>query len=174
MQTSAAQLLASAVREDERIAFLGDSITQAGAKPNGYVDRIRAVLARERPGVGVIPAGISGHKVPNLLARFRRDVVEKNGMIFVWHHVEGKPPEWEVETIPEIGHADWTEPRLVMLGVGDWDNTEVVSGVEPGETLVIVGAAQLQARQQEFLDRMRGRNSGSPFGGGGPGGRGRR
>lgn len=62
------------------------------------------------------------------------------------------------------------EPRLVQLGLGDWDQTQVVTGVEPGETLVVVGAAQLQAQQQEWLDRMRGRAGGNPFGGGGPGG----
>jgi phenylpropionate dioxygenase-like ring-hydroxylating dioxygenase large terminal subunit len=45
------------------------------------------------------------------------DVVEKNGMIFVWHHAEGKPPEWDFPTLPEIGHPDWTEPRHVMLDV---------------------------------------------------------
>jgi HlyD family secretion protein len=74
-----------------------------------------------------------------------------------------------------MGADSVPEPRLVQLGLGDWDNTRVVSGVEPGETLVIVGAAQLQAQQQEFLDRMRGRMGGSPFGGGAPGrgGRGR-
>lgn len=64
------------------------------------------------------------------------------------------------------------EPRLVQIGLGDWDNTQVVSGLDEGETLVIVGAAQLQAQQQEFLNRMRSRGGGSPFGGGG--GRGRR
>jgi hypothetical protein len=63
-------------------------------------------------------------------------------------------------------------PRLIQIGIGDWDNTQVVSGLEAGETLVIVGAAQLQAQQQEFLDRMRSRTGGSPFGGaGGPRGR---
>jgi len=65
-------------------------------------------------------------------------------------------------------------PRLVQIGLGDWDNTQIVSGLEEGETLVIVGAAQLQAQQQAFLEQMRSRmGGGSPFGGGG-GGRGRR
>ena len=56
---------------------------------------------------------------------------------------------------------------MVQIGIGDWDNTQVLSGLEEGETLVIVGAAQLQAQQQEFLNRMRSRMGGSPFGGGG-------
>ncbi len=70
--------------------------------------------------------------------------------------------------------ADGTpEPRLVQMGLGDWDNTEIVSGVEEGDELIIVTAAQLQAQQEAFLEQMRGRMGGSnPFGGnvGMPGG----
>ncbi len=43
------------------------------------------------------------------------DVRERNGMVFVWFHAEGKPPEWDFPVLPEIGHADWAEPRLVDL-----------------------------------------------------------
>lgn len=59
------------------------------------------------------------------------------------------------------------ELRMVQIGLNDWDNTQVVSGLEEGETLAVVGAAQLQARQQEFLNNIRSRTGGSPFGGGG-------
>ncbi len=76
-----------------------------------------------------------------------------------------------------LGADSVPEPRLVRIGLGDWDNTQVVSGLEAGETLVVVGAAQLQAQQDAFLERMRSRMGGSsPFGGGGGprgGGRGR-
>ncbi|MEZ4417502.1 MAG: efflux RND transporter periplasmic adaptor subunit [Gemmatimonadota bacterium] len=65
------------------------------------------------------------------------------------------------------------EPRMVTLGLSDWDQTEVISGVEEGERVALIGAAQLQAQQQEFLNRIRERNTG-PFGGGGPPGGGRR
>ena len=54
------------------------------------------------------------------------------------------------------------EPRMVRVGLNDWDNTQVVSGLEEGEQLAIIGAAQLQARQQEFLNRIRSRRGG-PF-----------
>ena len=69
---------------------------------------------------------------------------------------------------------DTIEPRLVQMGIGDWDNTEIVSGVEEGDVLVIVGPAQLQAQQEAFLEQMRGRMGGAnPFGGSVPGGGGR-
>ena len=60
------------------------------------------------------------------------------------------------------------EPRAVMIGLNDWDFTEVVSGLEEGELIAIVGAAQLRASQDEFLNRIR--SNSNPFGGGGPGG----
>ena len=58
------------------------------------------------------------------------------------------------------------EPRLVQIGLNDWDHTQVVTGVQEGDVLVVVGAAQLMAQQQEFLDRMRSRMGGNPFSGG--------
>lgn len=61
------------------------------------------------------------------------------------------------------------EPRMVQIGLNDWDNTEVVSGLEGEEELAVIGAAQLQAQQAEFLERIRSRGGGSPFGGGGMG-----
>jgi len=62
------------------------------------------------------------------------------------------------------------EPRRAVLGLNDWDNTEVISGVEPGEEVVLISVARLQQQQQDMLNRMRERTSG-PFSGGAPGGR---
>ena len=63
------------------------------------------------------------------------------------------------------------EPRPVRLGLGDWDQTAVLSGLQENDQVAIIGAAQLQAQQAEFLARMRERGGGNPFGGGGPRGR---
>jgi HlyD family secretion protein len=62
--------------------------------------------------------------------------------------------------------ATGVEPRSVLLGVNDWDYTEVIRGVEPGERVMLISVARLQQQQQEMLDRMRQRNSG-PFPGAG-------
>ena len=67
-----------------------------------------------------------------------------------------------VFTMSETGEL---QPKSVMLGLSDWDQTEVISGLEGGEIVAIIGAAQLQAQQQEFINRIRSRSS--PFGGGG-------
>jgi hypothetical protein len=69
-------------------------------------------------------------------------------------------------------------PRAVRIGLSDWMNTQVVSGLEEGEQVVLVGAAQLQAQQQ--AQSGRGGPNMNPFGGptvlqgGGGGGRGGR
>ena len=95
---AAARLMALSLDPKERVAFLGDSITQAGNGPGGYVDRLRQVMAREQPSAEVIPAGISGHKVPDLLAREERDVRAQGATIVftyigindVWHSQSGR------------------------------------------------------------------------------------
>jgi phenylpropionate dioxygenase-like ring-hydroxylating dioxygenase large terminal subunit len=33
---------------------------------------------------------------------------EVNGLILLWNHVEGAPPQWDIEAIEEYGHAEWT------------------------------------------------------------------
>lgn len=52
----------------QKIVFLGDSITAAGARENGYITLFTAELNKVRPdsGIEVIGAGIGGHRVPDL------------------------------------------------------------------------------------------------------------
>jgi phenylpropionate dioxygenase-like ring-hydroxylating dioxygenase large terminal subunit len=45
------------------------------------------------------------------------DVLERNHMVFVWHHAEGKSPEWDVPVLPELEDPDWCEPRFFDLEV---------------------------------------------------------
>jgi HlyD family secretion protein len=56
------------------------------------------------------------------------------------------------------------EMRPVLMGVNDWDNTEILAGLEEGEQVALIGAAQLMAEQQEFMNRIRSR-AGGMFGG---------
>jgi nitrite reductase/ring-hydroxylating ferredoxin subunit len=34
-------------------------------------------------------------------------VRERNGLVLVWHHAEGKDPDWEIPELPEIGSDEW-------------------------------------------------------------------
>jgi HlyD family secretion protein len=67
-----------------------------------------------------------------------------------------------------VRNAATVEPRTVVLGLNDWDNTEVIRGVQSGEEIVLISVARLQQQQQDMLNRMRERNSG-PFPGAGGG-----
>ncbi|MFP6669451.1 MAG: Dabb family protein [Pirellulales bacterium] len=88
------------LKPGDRIVFLGDSITQAGARPGGYVSLVREKIAAayEDLGIKVIGAGISGHKVPDLQKRLDRDVISQKptivviyiGINDVWHSTRNR------------------------------------------------------------------------------------
>jgi HlyD family secretion protein len=71
-----------------------------------------------------------------------------------------------------VKSGDTFEPRVVTLGLGNFDVTEVVSGLKDGEQVALVSAAVLQQSRTEFQDRLRSRSSlpGMGGGGGAPGG----
>jgi HlyD family secretion protein len=63
--------------------------------------------------------------------------------------------------------ADSTlEVRAVLMGVNDWDNTEILAGLEEGEFVALIGVAQLMAEQDNRRNRMMGRGMGIPGMGG--------
>ncbi|MDQ8164816.1 MAG: efflux RND transporter periplasmic adaptor subunit [Gemmatimonadota bacterium] len=63
------------------------------------------------------------------------------------------------------------EPRVLRLGIANYDFTEVQSGLEEGEKVALMSAAILQLRRQEQMDRTKA--MASPLGGaGGMGGMG--
>jgi HlyD family secretion protein len=66
---------------------------------------------------------------------------------------------------------------MVMLGSGNFDYTEVVSGVQEGDQVALLASLSLQAQRQQQNDRFRqgmggvpGMNQGGNPGGGRPGG----
>ena len=85
------------VKDGEKIAFMGDSITAAGAKPKGYVSLTIKGLEANGVKATAIPAGISGHKSNQMLARLEKDVLSKKpdwmtlscGVNDVWHGAKG-------------------------------------------------------------------------------------
>jgi HlyD family secretion protein len=52
------------------------------------------------------------------------------------------------------------EPRAVVLGLNDWDRSEVLSGLEAGEGVILISVARLRQQQEELLARIRDRSSG--------------
>ena len=89
-----------AVKNGEKIAFLGDSITAGGwGNPAGYVRLVIAGLEANGIKVEPVPAGIGGHKSDQMLARLDKDVLSKKpqwmtlscGVNDVWHGPRGVP-----------------------------------------------------------------------------------
>ena len=97
-----------------RIVCMGDSITAAGDPGHGYVSVLRKTLRALYPDQNfeVINVGIGGQKAPDMLARWDRDVIQKNpdlvtlsvGINDVWHgfydnHPKGDGPRGiDIET----------------------------------------------------------------------------
>jgi lysophospholipase L1-like esterase len=85
------------VKDGQKIAFMGDSITAAGAKPKGYVSLTIKGLEAVGVKATAIPAGISGHKSNQMLARLEKDALSKKpdwmtlscGVNDVWHGAKG-------------------------------------------------------------------------------------
>ena len=46
-------------------------------------------------------------------------------------------------------------PRLVRVGISDFDYTEIVSGVQQGELVALLGPAVLQAQREQLQSRVR-------------------
>jgi lysophospholipase L1-like esterase len=92
-----------ALKKGDRIVFLGDSITQAGAGPNGYITLVRKALNAKHKDLSltVIGAGISGNKVPDLQRRLKRDVLDKKPTIVVIYI--GINDVWHGERDPKKG-----------------------------------------------------------------------
>jgi lysophospholipase L1-like esterase len=80
-------LLASFKPKTQKVIFFGDSITFMGAKPGGYIVRMKDALDKKNLGsdYNLIGAGIGGNKVYDLYLRMDDDVLEQNpDIVFIW------------------------------------------------------------------------------------------
>ncbi len=81
------------VKAGEKIAFLGDSITAAGNRKDGYVTLVMSALNEEGLKLTHVPAGKAGHRSNDMLSRLDKDVISKKphwmvlscGVNDVWH-----------------------------------------------------------------------------------------
>lgn len=76
-------LLAMTLAKPTRVVFFGDSITQAGVNPGGYIDRLKKMLPAEQ--FELMGAGIGGNKIYDLFLRMDDDVLAKQpDVVIVW------------------------------------------------------------------------------------------
>lgn len=81
--------------QKRKVVFFGDSITEAGVKPGGYIVKVGELAARDKKAdqFEFIGSGIGGNKIYDLYLRHEDDVLSKNpdiviiyvGVNDVWH-----------------------------------------------------------------------------------------
>ena len=88
-------MVAFTQQKKTKVIFFGDSITQAGVQPTGYITKVGELCRAENKGdqYEFIGAGIGGNKVYDLYLRMDDDVLSKSpdvvviyvGVNDVWH-----------------------------------------------------------------------------------------
>lgn len=81
----------------KKVVFFGDSLTEQGAKPGGFIRRIDSMAKAENrlADFDFLGAGVSGNKIYDLYLRMEEDVLSKNpdivvifiGINDIWHKV---------------------------------------------------------------------------------------
>ena len=66
---------------EQSVLFFGDSITEYGARPGGFIDRLKKMS--EGTQLRIAASGIGGQRVADLAARVDRDVLPKKANIVV-------------------------------------------------------------------------------------------
>src|SRR4030095_1509099 len=70
--------------KNKKIIFFGDSITQMGVNPGGYISDMREILTAEGvDNYDLVGAGIGGNKVYDLYLRMPEDVIAQSPDIVV-------------------------------------------------------------------------------------------
>jgi lysophospholipase L1-like esterase len=87
--------LSAFTMQKKKVIFFGDSITQAGVAPNGYITLLQQMLVKNGrdKAFDLVGAGIGGNKVYDLYLRLEEDVLSKKpdlvfiyvGINDVWH-----------------------------------------------------------------------------------------
>ena len=113
------------VKSGEKIAFLGDSITQFGDYATGYINLVMSGL--EIGGVTgcvKVAAGVSGNKSPQMLARLQKDVLSKKpdwmtfscGVNDVWHGARGVAlPDYEKNVKAIFDACDAAKVKVIVM-----------------------------------------------------------
>jgi lysophospholipase L1-like esterase len=148
-----------AVKSGDKIAFLGDSITAGGwGNPAGYVKLVIAGLEANGIKAEPIPAGISGHKSDQMLARLDKDVLSKKpqwmtlscGVNDVWHGPRGVPLD---DAMAKSGTYD---DRVASRGTYQKNITAIIdqataAGVKPVMLTATVIQENLASKENGLL-----------------------
>lgn len=128
------------VKEDDRLVFFGDSITELATEPGGFITLIGDSFMHRYPSMQLIGAGVSANKVTDLQQRVDQDVLARRptivlvyiGINDVWHAIlpglSGTPKEKYASGLRDlIGRIRNTGARVILCTpsvIGEkWDGT---------------------------------------------------
>ncbi|MBR2426176.1 MAG: hypothetical protein IKB16_05475 [Lentisphaeria bacterium] len=112
------------IKNGDKVAFLGDSITNFGNRPDGYVRLVMDGLKRCGVNATAIPAGISGNKSNDMLKRVDAHVIRKGATVMllscgvndVGHGTRGvKLPDYKKNITAILDKAQAAGIRVVIL-----------------------------------------------------------
>lgn len=126
------------------------------AVPNGAV-----VSVREAPAAGSV-LGLDEQKVRDQLAALRKEREGREGR----EGQEGREEGGEARPgVVFVKTPSGPAAQVVMLGLADWDHTEVVRGLDAGSEVYLISVVRLQQQQQQQAQRMRERSGAGMLGG---------
>ena len=103
-----------------------------------------------------------------MVAAFRESADQPNRDPF---DLQGRREDAVVFVYDELGQIT---TKSIVVGVRDWENTEVIEGLEAGDQVVMLPSTSLLRSQDRIRSWAQGRSGIPGFGGGSPmGGRGR-
>ena len=167
------------VKSGEKVAFLGDSITQYGNGPCGYVNLVMKGLETVGVKADKIPAGIGGNKSNDMLARLDNDVLRYKpqwmtfscGVNDVWHeYIIGKGkgvslPDYKKNVCTIFDKCDAAGVKVIVLTatmIGEKEEDEKNVALEPYNEFLRAEAAKrgypladLNKAEREGLKKLR-------------------
>jgi HlyD family secretion protein len=141
---SAARSNRRAMMQELRAKVESGEITQDSL--DAVTASFRAQMGSQAPGSGLVDAGAMTEMNPALSGLLNTSATPRPAVAFVM--------------LPD----STLELRQVLMGVNDWDNTEILAGLEEGEMVALIGVAQLMQEQEDMRNRMMGRGM-MPMGG---------
>jgi 3-ketosteroid 9alpha-monooxygenase subunit A len=82
------------------------------------------------------------------------DVREFNGMVMVWHHADGAPPQWEVPALSEFGAADWTPYEKKSWKIRTHNQEMAENSVDCAHFLYLHGTQEMPTTHAEALGHI--------------------
>lgn len=174
-------LTSSTCMQKKKIVFFGDSITQGGVEPKGYITILSQLLAgkNNKNDYELIGAGISGNKVYDLYLRYEEDVLAKKpdavviwiGVNDVWHkqilHTGTDADKFEdfyLKLISKFKEKNIDVYVATPAVVGEkWDGTNILDADLDKYSEIIRKVAKqsgstLVDLRKEFLDHLKSNN----------------